>query len=308
MNESTTSQTRFVNVFDLAHQILDKRQPGFSGLKRLAKGHTSIVFIYQFERSIRVIRLTTQGSHAYYKDHWAGQFLSKQGIPVPQIFEIGKWKGFNYALSNYYQGKNLRYQELQKALPTLFEQLTYLHRCTLPLDSIETNQTLKKAKDWKSIAKFYAQTAIHKRKQISSINTSLESVFHEIELQFQRHHSVLPDNLPLYLVHLDIGVGNILFKDTQITALLDWSYSIAGDFFCDLSSLLLKNELPDPISAKKLFFSLYGRAGFDLNHAESRFQVGLALTALNYLPYSLLNRENDQVHRIWQSYQLLSAG
>ena len=133
-----------------------------------------------------MIRLSANHeTKAYNKDRWAWNFLSQQGVRVPHVFEVGRLAGVIYALSLFCQGNSLREQDLQLVLPSLFEQLECLHRCTLPLDSIQQMKDTGKLDDWKSLVTHYSQAAIQKWQQIAGHTSSRYPIFEEIELKIK---------------------------------------------------------------------------------------------------------------------------
>jgi len=61
------------------------------------------------------------------------------------------------------------------------------------------------------------------------------------------------------LVHGDIGPGNFVFDDQQVTGIVDWEIAHAGDPMEDLAALSIRN-LSKPIGAIPLLFTVYSQA------------------------------------------------
>lgn len=198
------------------------------------------------ERKDYIIRFNAPMSINFEKEAYAYDTFASRSIPIPRVVHLGRVTGLSFTITEKLPGQNLLQiprSEYHVLIPKLMEVLDAIHQVPVgdkpgygifdgngvaPASSWVEHLDLVRAEDpaddffgsWRHLF----QTSFLERELF-------ESIYREM-MERSRHY---PGER--YLVHGDFGFGNVLVKDGEITAILDWMNAQYGDFLYDVAWL-----------------------------------------------------------------------
>lgn len=145
-------------------------------------------------------------------------------LPVPQLTDSGEVKGLNYLITEWIEDSSVKYgvddeissrasRDLGVLLAIMHEQVT-VKKCLLGFDE-------ERQRDWED---FYRNWLIHNAEDVKNKYNSIGSRIVECA-----HNADIPSATKLTLSPLDFHSGNVLFRDDNIVALVDFERCYGGD-------------------------------------------------------------------------------
>lgn len=211
------------------------------GVSKLAQGMLATAYEFQISGTKYIVRIS-HFEEDFLKDRYAFQHFSAPFLPIAKILAVGQLQGpIIFAISEKMPGQTME-QLLRKAPLSFTRPLEKTLRALLnlqpPASGFGLMDTNGKGIDssWKK-----AMSSLHNRKLPTAWQRSPHQPFFSITfwnkaqsyLELLRH--VLPE--VRYIVHGDFGFDNLLLKDNQVTAVLDWAETKIGDPLYDIAWL-----------------------------------------------------------------------
>ena len=262
----------------------------------LKGGESSQAFAFESKDGSFVIRINSSDENfkkdAYVFDH----FFSKQ-IPVPRIFEIGKFdeKHF-YAISKKAEGvtvNNFSESEYQKILPEMLSILDAIHETDILDTSGYGNwNSIDGIGGFDSWREFILSVDMHVKDGNLFKNSFLEKdMWNTVYSEIERLIEFCPEER--YLVHSDYGGDNLVSDGEKITGVLDWASSRYGDFLYDVAWLSFWAVKNDP---QKVAENIYRNK--EIPNFEERllcYKLRMGLNSLSFYAYSNQKEKYDTI-------------
>lgn len=233
----------------------------------------------------------------FQKEMFIYTHFASPNIPIPPILRVGRLGDLTYAISRKMAGRrllSLSRAEYELSLPSLIQTLNAIHQVNVlnwqGYGWIDDNG-IGMFPSWKG---FIARIIEEERpdgffgKWHALFQTTfLEREFFETVYQHMLRLLVFcPEER--YLVHGGYGFNNVLAEDGKVTALLDWTDAMYGDFLYDVAWL----DYWDPgRDYQALFRADYAERGIDVPDFEQRllcYQCYIALDGMRF------NAKSDQ--------------
>jgi aminoglycoside phosphotransferase (APT) family kinase protein len=191
------------------------------------------------------LRVYLRDKEAAYREKNLSLLL-KQTIPIPQVYFIGDYVNYRFAITEYIHGITLRdlllgnqSYDLNSMMLSVGKMLSIIqtHRFDsagffnkeLIVAEITTQDTLLQ----------FDQECL---KHTSVIQALGMEIITKIKLHIDHFKSYIPDDHDNHLVHADFDPANILvdIKNGQweITGILDWEFSFSGSPLWDVANML----------------------------------------------------------------------
>lgn len=223
---SAANLQRIWNQYGLGH--IDKiDQPGH--------GMVNKVFIINETHIIRFDVLINDGESRYYKEALAYQRARAAGVPAPEVIAVDTSKTLlphDYLLMTRLPGRPM-IECWPDLSPEQQAQLAYqCGQCLARLHSISFDHFGNYAGQNGAFDSCYEATSNYVERYIADAlkNSLLDSdTLDQIKAVLVRHKSVFNAVMPGHLVHRDFQFSNILQVDGQVTAVLDFEWSLCGD-------------------------------------------------------------------------------
>ena len=200
-------------------------------------GELSKVFSYNDQGKGYVIHFNSIGD-GFEKVQYVYKNFSSQGLPIPNISEIGHVGDLNFSISEKAPGQvlvGLSESEIKQVLPDLVKKFT-------KITGVQVDQS-----------KGYGWIGSTGDGSYSSWTAFIDSFFQEEQTGFwhnwhelfktsfleqdvfERLYTIMIDLAErspqeTYLVHGDFHLGNMLTDGSNITAIVDWEMALYGDF------------------------------------------------------------------------------
>lgn len=221
--------------------LIDKYGPGVAEVKQLGAGAWSHAFSFVHEEAKSVIRWSDMDDN-FERDARASSF-SCEGLPVPQITELGRGINKFFAISPFIEGsflETLPAPDLDRTTPSILKMLRALRVVDL---STTTgfgywNKEGKGSHDsWKEFLlddKNESDGSLVKgwRENIRNFPI-ITDVYKNLWEKFESLVEHCPSEKSL--VHADLINRNVLVADDNINAVLDWGSSFYGDSLYDVA-------------------------------------------------------------------------
>lgn len=261
-----------------------------SDLVFIKGGETSQAFSFNVREKDFVIRVLGRDNDDFEKDRYAYDNFASYGIPIPKIYDIGKFDVYHYAISEKVDGKILdefNKEEIYLLMPEIIRILDLIHSVKVSKDKQfgRWNENgIGKHETWKS-AILYTFNKIRDRWDKVYKNTLFEKdVFDKTWGKVERLVSFCPERQDL--VHADYGFNNVLSDGRKITGVIDWGESQYGDFLYDVAWL----EFWSPVVRYSKFFKKhYAKKGINIDNWNERilcYIYWLAIGALSFFAES----------------------
>ncbi len=228
----------------LQHQF---KEP-ISDLQTIEGGQVARTFAFRAGAQEYILRFN-DASHmpiSFAKEAMLSQRILPSQIPFPPVLQVGKWRGFHFAISQRLPGKTLMelpIQEVEQLLPQVIAILDAIHHIDVSqsknygtFDELGIGlypdwrsslvQVREEEEDWNYYGKWHA---LFER-------TFLErKLFDDL---FERMVALL-DYCPAerYFLHGSYSLNNILAHEGKITGVVDWLSAQYGDFVYDIAGL-----------------------------------------------------------------------
>ena len=217
-----------------------------------------------------ILRIYIRDKEAAYREQRIAALIKKT-VPVPQVYIIGDYQGYRYAIIEYMQGVILRDLILNnhdKAWHNvMYETGTMLAAiAAYQFDHagfFDSNLKVMAPYDSENYVNFM-QDCLRNQTVVEQLGDEKIAIIATIITKFGRY---FPNESHAFLVHADYDPANILVDKIEgqwkITAILDWEFSFSGSWLWDVSNMLrYAHELPHDF--KTLFIQGVQDAGLVL--------------------------------------------
>lgn len=257
----------------------------------IAGGEMSQAFSFKKSEEELIIRINKR-ANGFGKDKFAFEHFVSNNIPIPEIFEIGKFDDdYYYAISEKAKGKILKElsdEEYEKVFPELFSILNAIHNAEIPQTTgfgYWATDGVMETKTWKNYVLNVNKHVISTESKPSLFETSfLEKDFWEpVYKQMESFLEFCPEDK--YLVHGDYGSDNAAADNGHITGIFDWDGSKYGDFLYDIAWLNFWSPKRNPL---EFFIDYYTKEKPTSNFKERVlcYQLRIGLSSLSFYAFS----------------------
>lgn len=192
-----------------------------------------------------ILRVYLRDKEAAYREQKLGELL-KPTISVPEVYFIGDYEQYRFAITEYLSGMALRDLFLSMESYDVFSimldagkilaKIQQHHFSTAGFFDEQLNIATMTSKD-EFIG--FAHRCLCHPVIIACLNTE---IIKKIAFYLEKLKDYLPDENESHLVHGDYDPANILVdkQDGQwkITGILDWEFSFSGSPFFDVANML----------------------------------------------------------------------
>ncbi|MGD9592068.1 MAG: phosphotransferase family protein [Candidatus Berkiella sp.] len=203
-------------------------------------------------RSPLLLRIYLRDPDAAFREQALTQRL-KHLLPTPQIYHIGKFEDYQFAICEFINGITLRDlllsnqpYSLESLMHSAGEMLAKIQQITFSKAGFfDKNLDVISPIDQNSYLDFVKDTLKN-----PTINSELEpSTISKIDQIIQKFAHLFPDVSEKNLVHGDFDPANILVENIndewQIAAILDWEFAFSGSTLCDIANMLrYRDDMP----------------------------------------------------------------
>ena len=227
-----------------------------ANIQEVKDGYRSHVSFFSCGKTQYVLRVS-DSREGYEKDKSAFEHFHSSCLPIPQVVEIGDFDvDHSFAISKRMPGvpsTKLRGKAILTLLPQLFQILDQIHQIDItdtPGFAEFDNAGIGEAGNWQ---RHVLSTLDDEWLDFPSLfaRGALNQEFVQVVYRRIEQLAVFCSE-ERRLVHGDFSTNNILSNGERITAVLDWSDAMYGDFLYDIASLSFW-------SGKHSFADLYGR-------------------------------------------------
>jgi aminoglycoside phosphotransferase (APT) family kinase protein len=253
------------------HLWLSSHMPGYTQLEWLSTGFNSTVYSVFYQAQYWALRFASK-PESFVREHGLRPALVAQGIPVPELHEIGQWKHGYYALSTRCLGQDgwslSPHERLRQALPLLL----VLHQWRPQPGAV---YPLKPAQCQSLAWPQFLLTPVAGYGQMTPVNQAYMAehvpLYGQLidTMKALQGHAHVPDFQGL--LHGDMNASNFLTDGQQVVAMLDWDNFLWGDFVYDWAKLLLLSESPAIFAHLGEIEQAYAQAGFNVSDFYARF-------------------------------------
>ncbi len=271
-----------------------------SNFQFIAGGESSQAFSFEVADESFVFRVSVSDKEVYKKDMYANKYFSLNGIPVPEVLEIGEMgNGYNFAISKKLPGETLNRLpagEIAAVTPELVGILDSIHATDVSNTKDYgqwDSEGMGKQNSWKETLLEVDQYVQSSSDTPSLFDTSFveKDVWNKIYKRFTELINYCPENR--YLVHADYGGDNILVKDKKITGVLDWGVSMYGDFLYDIAWLDFWSRDAGYIEYYKTTHTTAEMPYFD--ERILCYQLYIILNSMSFFAYSNQQKKYDDL-------------
>ena len=199
-----------------------------------------------------ILRVYLRDKGAAYREQALGALLKKT-VPVPQVYFIGDYKSYRFALTEFLPGITLRELLLSK-IPhdigaIMFKaghvlakiQAHHFSAAGFFDDSLMVTETASE----NDCNEFVVNSLMHPTVVECLGNDAITTIKHH----FQALKTFLPSESESHLVHADFDPANILVDkiddEWKITGVLDWEFAFSGSPLWDVANMLrYAHEMP----------------------------------------------------------------
>jgi hygromycin-B 4-O-kinase len=285
--------------------LRDDLQIDFDDLKEVDGGQIARTYSLDMDGRPCVLQFTEHNmSQGCLNERFFSERFRQMEIPVRSVLHQGNFAGLHFTVSVKVQGKGLNqlpWREFMAVLPSVMDLL-------LRIASIDTSGTT--GYGWLDVngnGKFTSW-----REHLCQVRDEEPGQFHD---RWHRHFDStfldrkvfdhyytkmedLIDQTPSrrQLVHGGFGYGNVLVKDGQIIAVLDWQDARYGDSIFDLA--YMRNWLDASIQemCRNVYKESLERLGCSEAHLEDRIKCYQYYTGIDGLRFAA-KTENESFYR-----------
>lgn len=247
---------------------------GFSWFK---DGYFSRALLFKTKNGERLVARFGNDARGYEKDRFATKHFASSKVPIPSIKIIKQLKsGMWLCLSEYVEGvgsEKLHGQMAQAAIRSVQETIIALHSTTVDM-TVGFGELDENGRANYSSMSEYLTRDYCTRRFYNDISVDEKLVKQAWKIIGELSKFCPTDR---FLVHNDIGSDNLLIKDNKVVAVLDWEFSLIGDWVIDIARF---QDYPLEIYGD--FKAAYEKAGFDCSNWDIRIvcyrlhtQIGL---------------------------------
>ena len=263
------------------HQIRDALAAHFDApvqdLSPIDVGQMARVFSFTVNGMNYVARFTTKrAAESIKKDRCIADRLASSIVPVPPIIHSGISGDLYYGIARRVPGAPLRAihgEDNWSVVTSLIETLDAIHQEDV------SDTTGYGMFDSEGEGTFQQWTDFLMDVALEGGNGSFIGAWHHLfedtfldrtffDLIYERMIELLPFcPEERFLVHADYAFGNVMVKDGEVTAVLDWANAMYGDFIYDVAWMDLGSPEQD---YRALFKAYYEGQERTIEHYEER--------------------------------------
>jgi hygromycin-B 4-O-kinase len=255
----------------------------------LRGGETCTAFAYSLAGERYVIRFSARDS-GFVHDRFARERFAPAGIPIPRIFEIGRFAEQAFAISEYVPASTIQHLPAARQEALAPAQVAMLDR----IHQIDVRGTTGYGDVDDAGVGRYSSWAAYLGAIADEVPDDFygrwSRLYHETFLERTLCEQLLARMAALLpycpeersLVHGDFGFDNVIADGERITAVLDWANLKYGDFLFDVAWL---NFWPSPVRYEDLFRRYYVERGRAVRQYAERlrcYTCYIGLTSLRF--------------------------
>lgn len=212
----------------------------------------NVKIILEDENLSFILRVYLRDKGAAYREQALGVLL-KSTVPIPQVYFIGDYKSYRFALTEYLPGITLRELLLSKIphdIGTIMfkagQVLAKIQAHHFPCPGFfDDHLMVAERSSENNYIEFVDNSLIHP--------TVMECLGSEVIATIKHHFNglkiFLPNESESHLVHADFDPANILVDkiddEWTITGVLDWEFAFSGSLLWDVANMLrYSHQLP----------------------------------------------------------------
>jgi hygromycin-B 4-O-kinase len=240
----------------------------------------------------------------FYKDQYAMRFHAKY-LPVPRVLTIEKGLGRYFCLSERAYGEmleGLEEPQMIRIVPTVFRMLDALRTADITATTgfggwdargengnapHETWQDYLLAVDDES----ERVHGWHQNMRDSFVDTS---VYDQALAYLKSHLDYCPNSR--HLLHNDLLHFNVLVKEQEIRAIVDWGNALYGDFLYELAAFTFYAPWYPAMASinwREEARAYYVKVGVDIPHFDERLRCYEAHLGLSGMAYNAFTQRWD---------------
>jgi hygromycin-B 4-O-kinase len=214
-------------------------------LTYLTGGKHSEAFSYTVDSKNYVVRFNEK-DRGFLKDRYAYEHFSKDILPIPQVYDIGKYKdGVYYCISEKVIGETVRAQYNAEDFSSLFVQFEMIEK----IKEVRIDKENAGFGEWDNGEAFkfstlseYIRSVYESKDMIEWENIKLLPYFEQdfVNYLIEKVEHYLPYSNDVHeLVHGDFGGENLFVYNSNVSGIIDWDRSLFGDHFLDVGRVVL---------------------------------------------------------------------
>ena len=295
MLDEKTTQGKLVKIEDLDYFLNNYYGEKITDLKYLSKGKHSEAFLYILNEKEYVVRFN-KNNRGFLKDKYAFENFSANGIIIPKIYEIGRYReGIYFCISEKISGEIVKDQYSRadfSSLSTQFQMIENIRGISMPNEhkgfgEWEPDNSLP----YRSLSE-YIQSLYNTKDFFDWDKLSKLAYFDKSFTDYlseKINHFAQYTNNERVLMHGDFGNDNLFIEDAVITGIIDWERSRYADHFFDVGRVVL--YCPSREATVTSALSFYARSKYK-NYKE-RIALGVYFTMLNNYGLAALSENQD---------------
>ncbi len=209
-------------------------------------GHENFVFIVKTNKQVSIIRIPKEnensvfgGVYQIWREKWVSELLSELNLPVPKIITIDdrrKIANFDYVIETFEPGIELNKLKLEeKEYKDIMQQigvyLKKIHQIKTKKYGLLVKKRVGEFSEWSSVINNEINKIINNLRDLNLLD---KRMLLQIIDFFKQRREVLIFNKPC-LLHNDINPSNILVRNNNISAIIDFGDAFSGDFIYDVA-------------------------------------------------------------------------
>lgn len=264
---------------DVARFVENTEQAKPDSLHPLVEGHISQAFSFETDQGKYVVRLS-EADDDFKADKFAFEHFGKI-LPIPAVREVGAFNGEAfYCVTDFVEGKTsntLSDEELARALPNIQQSLATMFDADISFSTgygeVDTSSGNAHGTSWRE------QVAAVERQGIDSFKANAAHIgllADLVEAFFEQYRANLPfASETRRLLHGDPAFDNMLVRNDEVVAVIDWAQLGYGDWMSDFARLDF--WWPGRYGEKNEFAKTYG---LEADHLDERQALYWATNAL----------------------------
>lgn len=217
-----------------------------------------------------LLRIYLRDKEAAFREEQLAR-LVHYSVPIPQIYYIGEFEDYRFAITEYMPGVSLRDLLLSNQIDDMHGIMQEVGLILAKIQShrfarsgfFDRHLQLRGAMTRNGFAE-YARECLNDPIVLQQLP---EEVFSKICICLDKFGYLYPSESANHLVHADFDPANILVKRVdskwKISAVLDWEFAFSGSPLCDMANMLRYAHHMPPIF-EAAFLEGVQKGGVDL--------------------------------------------
>lgn len=285
---------------DVQEFLQNRTDKDINGVTPVGNGEWSQAFFYKENDIQKVIRFSDIDDD-FMRDQFAYSY-SSQKLPIPEIEEIGKASRGYFAISRYVEGEmidTLGPEKMRMIVPKLMDLFEAMRTTDISKSKGFGAWDRKgngEKNSWKEYISHITDDSpnmrIHGWKEKLSNKRWENDVFNQAYKELLSTVTFCPEER--HIIHSDLLHFNLLMKEGEIVAVIDWGCAKYGDFLYDLAWFIFWQfyyPSMEGIDFKGEARRYFSNIGLDLTNFEERircYQLHIGIDSMIYC----LTKEN----------------